>query len=115
MAKGALNPSQYRTVQIIEKLVFGRIEQLLIQNGEPLYERATRIVQEIKLGSEPERRPDRSSADLTLKKEFESLFNHLTQIRDGIVDIEIRHSIPFKLVLNRSYTEFAVAPENKPS
>ena len=56
-------------LHLIEELAFGRIEQLSIRNGEPCYECAPRIVQEIKLGSETERRPDRSKPDLTLKKE----------------------------------------------
>ena len=66
-----------------------------------------RIVQEIKLGSEPERRPDRSSADLTLKREFEVLFDQLSHVRDGLVDIEVRHGLPFRLVIERRYKEMA--------
>ena len=105
MTKSALGLGQRRTVEIIEELGFGRIEQLLIRDGEPCYKRAPRIVQEIKLSSEHEWPVDRSSADLTLKKEFESLFEQLIRLRDGIVDIEVRHSAPFRLVLERRCKE----------
>jgi len=71
----------------------------------PCYEPEPRIVQAIKLDSEPERQPDRGCADLTLKKEFESLFDQLSRLRDAIVDIEVRHSAPFRLVLERRYQE----------
>ena len=105
MTKSSLHPAQKRTLEIIEKLVFGRIEGLSVRDGQPCYDPAPRIVQEIKLGSEPECRPDRSNVDLTLKKEFESLFDQLSRLREGVVDIEVRHSAPFRLVLERRYKE----------
>ncbi len=104
MTKSCLNPGQRRTVEIIEALGFGVVERLSIRGGLPCYEPEPRIVQAIKLDCEPER-PDRSSADLTLKKEFESLFNRLSRLGDATVDIEIRHSLPFRLVLERRYKE----------
>jgi hypothetical protein len=36
-----------------------------------------------------------------LKKEFESLFDQLNRLGDAVVDIEVRHSLPFRLVLER--------------
>lgn len=114
MIKRSLDISHLRLLEIIDELGFGRIEQLSIHNGQPCYERTLRIVEEIKLGSERERRPDHCNADLTMKKEFEDLFNRLSQLRNGIVDIEVRHSIPFRLVLERPYREFAAASAGKP-
>ena len=101
MTKSSLNPGQRRIVEIIEALGFGVIEHLLIRGGLPCYEPEPRIVQAIKLDSEPERQPHDGQGDLTLKKEFESLFNQLSRLRDGIVDIEVRHSLPVRLVLER--------------
>jgi hypothetical protein len=105
MTRSSLNPDQRRTVEIIEALGFGVIERLLIRGGFPCYDPEPRIVQAIKLDSEPERQPDPGCADLTLKKEFESLFEQLGRLRDGIVDIEVRHSAPVRLVLERRYKE----------
>jgi len=90
---------------IIEVLGFGVIERLSIRGGLPCYEPEPRIVQAIKLDSEPEQQPDRSHADLTLKKEFESLFDQLSRLGDGIVDVEVRHSLPSRLVRERRYKE----------
>lgn len=104
MTRSSLDPGQRLTVEIIEALGFGVIERLLVRDGLPCYESEPRIVQTIKLASEPERQPDRSSAVLTLKKEFQSLFQQLTQLQDGMVDIEVRHSAPFRLVVERRYT-----------
>ena len=101
MTKSSLNPVQRQTVEIIEALGFGSIERLWIRSGLPCHEPEPRIVQTIKLDSEPERQPDDGHADLTLKKEFESLFDQLSRLRDGVVDIEVRHGLPFRLVLER--------------
>jgi hypothetical protein len=57
------------------------------------------------LAPRPGRQPDRTCADLTLKKEFESLFDQLTRLRNRVVDIEVQHSLPFRLVLERPYKE----------
>jgi hypothetical protein len=105
MTKSSLDIGQRRTVEIIEALGFGVIERLLIRCGLPCFEPEPRIVQTIKLDSDPERHPDRTSANLTLKKEFESLFEQLIRLRDGIVDIEVRHSAPFRLVVERRCKE----------
>ena len=105
MTRSSLNSGQSRLVQIIEELGFGRIEQLTIRHGEPYYERTPRIIQEIKLGSEGERRPEHSETDVTLKKAFENLFNQLACLRDGVVEVEVRHSLPFRLILERCYKE----------
>jgi len=105
MTRSSLNPGQVRTLEIIEVLGFGAIERLLIRGGVPCYEPEPRIIQTIKLGPERERQPNLNSADVTLKKEFESLFGHFTRLRDGIVDIEVRHGLPFRLVLERRCKE----------
>ena|SRR5215472_17758572 len=105
MTKSSLNPGQRRTVEIIEALGFGVIEHLLIRSGVPCYEPEPRIIQSIKLNSEPEPQPDCTGPDFTLKKEFESLFDHLARLREGIVDIEVRHKTPFRLVRERRYEE----------
>jgi hypothetical protein len=105
MIKSSLDPGQRRTVEIIEALGFGVIERLSIRGGLPCYEPEPRIVQTIKLDTEPERQPERGHHDLTPKKEFERLFDQLGQLRDGVVDIEVRHSAPFKLVLERRNEE----------
>jgi hypothetical protein len=105
MTKSSLNADQCRTVEIIEALGFGVIEGLVIRGGFPCYEREPRLLQTIKLDLEPNRQTDRSCPDLTLKQEFESMFDQLSGLGDGIVEIEIRHGLPFKLVVERRSTE----------
>lgn len=105
MTKASLNSDQRRIVEIVEALGFGVIERLVIRGGIPCYEREPRLLQTIKLDSEPRGQLECNDADLTLKHEFESLFDQLILLGDATVDIEIRHGLPFKLVLERRYTE----------
>ncbi len=105
MTRDSLKEGQRQTVEIIASLPFGRIERLWIINGLPCYDRPPRIVQDIKLGSESEPQPHRTSPDLTLRKEFETLFDLLRDVRNGTVDIETRHSLPFKLTVYRGHGE----------
>jgi hypothetical protein len=105
MTKATLHPEQRRAVEIIERLGFGEIEGLSAHAGLPWYEPEPGIVQAIKLDSAPERQPDRSNADLPLKIEFERLFDRLRQLREGVVDLEVRHGTPFRLVVKRRFRE----------
>jgi hypothetical protein len=105
MNRSSLDPAQLRAMLIIEALGFGVIEGLLIHDGSPCYVPEPFITQEIKLASEPARWSGADCPDLTLKKEFESLFEQLGRLRNGVVDIEVRHGAPFKLVLERRYEE----------
>jgi len=113
MTKASLNPEQRRTVEIIELMGFGVIEGLLIRGGLPCYEVEPRVVQKIKLASEPERQPDRRNAGLSLNRAFENLFEQLARVGDGFVDIEIQHNAPFRLVVKRGYEELARQGQNE--
>jgi len=100
-----LTPGRRRLLQIVQRVDFGRIERLSICDGSPVFEGAFRIVEEIKLSLDSDRQADCDNCDATPKKEFYNLFAHLERLRDGIVDIEIRHGLPFRLVLERRYEE----------
>jgi hypothetical protein len=105
MTKSSLTPDQRRTVEIIEALRFGVIERLSIRGGIPCYETDPHIVQAIKLDSDTPGDAGHCHADLTLKREFDNLFHELAGLSDALVDVEIRHGLPVRLVLERSFQE----------
>jgi hypothetical protein len=105
MTRASLSSGQRRTLEIIEALRFGAIEHLAVLNGEPHYDPGPRIVEEVKLSDNYELHVGSGAAGPTLKKEFENLFNQLSHLNEVRVTIEVRHSLPFKLVLERSHTE----------
>jgi hypothetical protein len=105
MTAGSLTPAQHRVQEIIIRLGFGIVRGLAIRDGQPCFGRQPRIVQSVKLGSNPE--PTRHAGDNdTLKKAFSDLFQHLGKLRDCMVDIEVQRGLPFKLIVERSCEEF---------
>jgi len=109
VTRGSLSAEQAMLLEIIENLGWGHVDGLLIESGQPNYERPPRIVQEIKLDAEPERPPDNKAIDFILKKAFVSLFDELSRLRTGVVDIEVRHGAPFRLILERGPSELTGA------
>lgn len=105
MTKASLVPEQRTAVEIIEALGHGVIERLHVRGGLPCYEPEPHIVQKVNLGSGSEQSRDHYNDSSTLKIEFENLFRELIRLRDGTVDIEVRHSIPIRIVLRHSCKE----------
>ena len=94
-----------RPGRCIQALGFRVIERLLICGGLPCYDPEPRIIQSIKLDVGTHGRSERSEADLTVKKAFEDLFDQLARLGNGYVGIEVRHGLPVRLVMERSFKE----------
>ena len=105
MNRRSLHPFQLELLNLIEVLRFGRVEGLHVRGRKPWFDPAPNIVQEIRLCSDAEACVQERAANPKLKSEFERLFAQLERLGDGIVDIEVRHSIPFKLAVIRSREE----------
>jgi len=94
--KISLTPSQKRLVEVMQKINFGRIEALAIQNGEPVFNPPPRIFREIKFGSENGPRPESTKENFSLKKEVVELFEQLKGLDNGSIErINIKAGIPF--------------------
>ena len=100
MTKASLSAPRRRLLETMQRLNFGRVEDLGIRNGEPMFSPAPRIIQDIKLGGENGPRPELGAADFVLKTQVTEFFDHLTRVGDGSVEtIEVKHGLPFKLVI----------------
>jgi hypothetical protein len=100
-----LNPSLLRIADIIEALRFGDIDGLTIQDGLPKLAPSPRITQKIKLGADGERHVNSNTAGSILKREFRELFEHLASLENGAVHVEVRHGLPFRLIVERRAAE----------
>lgn len=105
MNKTSLDIDQRRIVEIIEALGFGAIERLFIRGGLPRFDPEPCVVQAIKLASGTRWQPNRGHKDLTLKAQFQELFDQLAQLGDAVVTVEVQHGLPFRIVLERHYQE----------
>ncbi len=100
MTKASLSAPRRRLLEAMQRLNFGRIEDLEIRNGDPVFNPAPRIVQDIKLGGENGPRPELGAADFVLKNQVAEFFDHLSRLGNGSVEtIEVKHGLPFKLVI----------------
>ena len=69
----------------------------------PFSSRRPRLVQDIKIGGENGPRPELAIEDFSLKTSVIELFDHLSQIGDGTLEvIEVRYGIPVKLVVEQT-------------
>jgi len=95
--KSSLSPARRQLLLRLQTINFGRIEDLRLQNGEPLLETAT-TVREIKFGGDNAPRPEADLTDFQLKAQIIELFSHFDRIRDGVVRLlEVKHGLPFKM------------------
>lgn len=100
MTKGSLSAPRRRLLEIMQRLNFGRVDDLEIRNGDPVFNPVPRIVQDIKLGGENGPRPEIDSADFVLKTQVAEFFDHLSRLGNGSVEsIEVKHGLPFRLVI----------------
>jgi hypothetical protein len=86
----------------MQRVYFGQIKDLSIQGGEPCFNPAPKIVQEIKMGAENGPPPELALDDFILKSQVVDLFTHLSQLDDTCVEIEVRHGLPFRLIVEQA-------------
>jgi len=93
--KSNLSATRRRFVELLQRVVFGRVEALHIRDGEPVLEPPPRVIRRIKNGgcNSPRRQADVS--DFALKQEWVEFFNDLDAIGDGVIlSIEVAHGLP---------------------
>jgi hypothetical protein len=99
----SLSPERQKLVDVIRRLYFGKIENLIMRNGDPEFSSLTKITQEIKLGPEQASSTGSTKSDFTLKSHVTDLLSQFDALEDGsIVTIECRHGLPSRLIVERS-------------
>ena len=81
--KSALSEPRQRSIQLFQKVNFGRIH-LRIHSGEPVFDPPPRIIETRKLGAEKGPRAESNLADFCLKQQVIELFQTMDEIGDGI-------------------------------
>ncbi|HEY1754186.1 MAG TPA: hypothetical protein VGG72_02235 [Bryobacteraceae bacterium] len=101
--KSSLSMAQKRLLEIMQKTNFGRIQGLMVRDGQPVFDPPPRIVKDVKLGAaDSEARAELEVADFALKREHIELFENLRRMGDGTVEsIEIKSGLPFRITLEQ--------------
>ena len=94
--KSELSKGRRRLVEICQRLRFGRIENLAVHNGEPVFDPAPRVIREHKFAGENAPHPAAARADCQLKNQVADLMSLLDQIGDGTIAVlTVKHGLPF--------------------
>jgi len=98
--KASLSPARRRLLEMLQQVNFGRLESIVIVNGEPAFAPPPRIVREIKFGGENGPRPELSVSDFLLKSQVVELLKLIGEFANGTIDVlEIKHGLPFRAVV----------------
>ena len=97
-AKSSLSESQRHLVELMQRLNFGRIEDLQVRGGEPVFDPAPRVVRKLKIGGENGPRPETTRDDFLLKQQSLEMLEAIAQLGDGEVRvIEVKHGLAFAM------------------
>jgi hypothetical protein len=100
LTKSSLSTQKKRLLEALQKTNYGRIENLLIREGEPVLSPPPRIVKDIKLGAtDTGARPELNTMDFALKREHLELFEYFRRLGNGTIEcIEVKAGLPFRLI-----------------
>ena len=80
----------------MQRLNFGRIEDLTVRGGEPVFDPAPRVIQKVKIGGENGPRTELTCVDFLLKKQTIELLDAISALGEGtVLTIDVKHGLPF--------------------
>jgi hypothetical protein len=102
--KSSLPAPCKRLLEEMQRINFGRIEQLVIRNGLPVFTPFPRILREMKFPGENGPRPELSAPDFALKHQAREFFEQITTMKAAVIEyLEIHHGIPFRMTFEESF------------
>jgi hypothetical protein len=97
-AKSSLSDPQRRLVELMQRLNFGRIEDLIIRGGEPVFDPAPKVIQKVKIGGENGPRPEVTMAVISDIVSLSIMRKHGGGLRGGFFsrksELTIRGRLP---------------------
>ena len=85
---------------MMQRLNFGRVEGLIVKNGNPILNPPPRVVRQVKFGRQNGPRPEISKQDFVLRAEVRDLFAHMEAMGNGVIAcLEVQHGLPFRMTV----------------
>lgn len=89
-----------RLLRLMQRINFGRIEGLVVRDGQPIFDPPPHIVREIKFGGENGPRREVGKSDFALKAQVRELLAQLEALGEGVVPcLEVKHGLPFRMIV----------------
>ena len=97
-----LSAARQALVRLFQSTNFGYIEGLEIRGGEPVFNPAPIVFQEVKLDAGNQPATETDLPDFELRTEVIRLMDELDQLRDGVIErIDFRYGIPRRAMIER--------------
>lgn len=98
--KTSLTPSHQRLLKEMQRINFGRIENLVVRDGNPVFDPPPRAIRDVKFCGENGPRPESAIDDFALKAQVLDLFAQFDAIGNGTIRcIEVKHGLPFRMLI----------------
>ena len=98
--KSDLSTPQAKLIELMQRLDFGRIENLTIREGEPVLDPPPRVIRDVKFCGEKGPRRESDLDDFVLKSEVVDLFAQFDKLRNATIKrLEVQHGLPFRMQL----------------
>lgn len=90
----------------MQRMNFGRIENIAVRGGEPQLTAETRVLRSVKFGSDNGPRHELASGDFPLRTQHVELFALFDDLRDGTVArLDIKGGIPISVLVEEVASE----------
>ncbi len=91
VAKRTLSPGRKRLIELMQEINYGRIENLQIRGGEPVFDPPPTVLRHFLFGKENGQNPCRANDDFALKKKVTEMFEIFDReqwlfVRELIID-----------------------------
>lgn len=104
LRKSSLSPARTKLVDLMRRVRFGTIEELILEDGEPRLDRRLLFSTTFRAGdTEARKQGSYQGGDYFLKAQVVDLMARFDEIRDGeIVKLEIREGLPHFMSIRHS-------------
>lgn len=98
-----LSQSRQAFVRLCQRINHGSVENLRVENAEPVFDPLPVILRDVKLDRPDEPRAEALLVDFVLAKELVCLLRHLDEMKCGTVrHVEVRAGIPRRILMESS-------------
>lgn len=98
--KRALTPARKRLIEVMQEINFGRIEELLVKDGEPIFDPPPTMLRLFMFGKENSPNEYRGSDGFVLKKKMAELFEILDRERSLFIEeLIIDNGLPVRMTV----------------
>ncbi len=100
VTKEALNPARRRLVELMQEVNFGRIENLQIRDGDPIFNPPPTVLRHYLFGRENGPNAYRTVDNFSLKKKLAELFDTFDRERSlSIQELIIDNGLPLRMTV----------------